>query len=92
MRMQKIIVQILVPAAVPLLLASGSSHACEDADLEQTTRLYEHMEFVSRTCNESGTVDDSLRCLEEEWGYTVQKMNKLPESCREMLREFEPVE
>lgn len=92
MQKQKIIVQILVLAAVPLLLASRSSRACEGTDLDQTNRLYEHMEFVSRTCNESGTVDDSLRCLEEEWGYTLQKMDKLPESCREMLREFEPVE
>jgi hypothetical protein len=78
--------------SAPGLLYTGAAHACEDAELERTNRIYEHMVFVSGTCNQSGTVEDSKRCLEEEWGYTVQKMSTLPESCREMLRKFEPQE
>jgi hypothetical protein len=88
MRIKKIFAGILV-ATASSLPPGTACHACEGADLEQANRLYEHMEFVNRTCNESGTVQDSLNCLQEEWGYTVQKLDKLPESCRAILSGFE---
>lgn len=90
MKMKKRAVAILVLPAVSLLLSARASLACEGPDLDETNRLYQHMEFVGRTCNEAGSVQDSVNCLQEEWGYTAQKMSKLPESCREMLKEFEP--
>lgn len=83
-----------IPAGILVLaaLSAGTGHACEGADLEEANRLYQHMEFVNQTCNEAGSVQDSMNCLQEEWGYTVQKLRKLPESCQEMLKEFEPRE
>lgn len=90
MKPKKILAGKLILAMVPVLLPAGASHACEGADLEQTNQMYQHMEFVSRTCNESGSVADSMQCLEEEWGYMSGKMSKLPPSCREMLKEFDP--
>lgn len=89
MKLKPALIKMILLSA-PGMLYAGAAHACEGAELEQTDRLREHMEFVSRTCNESGTVEDSTRCLQEEWGYTVQKMSGLPESCRDMLSEFEP--
>ena len=76
--------------ATPFLLCAGAGHACEGNDLEITNRMYQHMVFVTQTCNEAGSVQDSLACLEQEWGYTMQHMSKLPESCQEMLEEFDP--
>jgi hypothetical protein len=87
--MQPIAIKNLILAAA-WLFVSTASFACEGEDLERTNRMAEHMQFVQQTCNESGTVQDSMNCLREEWGYTVQKMADLPHVCQDMLREFEP--
>ena len=88
--MQQITIKNLILAAA-WLLASTASFACEGEDLESTNRMVEHMQFVQQTCNESGTVQDSMNCLREEWGYTVQKMANLPQECQDILKEFEPL-
>jgi hypothetical protein len=89
--MQAITIKNLVPvAAFWLLLAGTASIACEGEELERTNGMAEHMQFVQQTCNESGTVQDSMNCLREEWGYTLQKMANLSRECQDILREFEP--
>lgn len=91
MKKKKITGTNLVLASVPfLLLAASATSACEGPDLELTNQLYEHMNFVNQTCNEAGSVMDSMNCLKEEWGYTVQKMSGLPEDCQDRLKEFDP--
>lgn len=88
---QTAIKNLILAATFWLLLAGTASFACEGEDLVRTNRMVEHMQFVQQTCNESGSVQDSMDCLREEWGYTVQKMANLPQECRDMLKEFEPL-
>jgi hypothetical protein len=93
--MKQVTTKNLIVVAIHLLLlvyavATGTARACEGADLERTNQLSEHMIFVNRTCNEAGTVQDSINCLDEEYEYMVQHMSKLPLSCQEMLKDFEP--
>jgi hypothetical protein len=80
---------LILSAASFLLFTSSAGYACEGGNLELTNQLYEHMAFVNQTCNEAGSVEDSMNCLREEWGYTVQKMSGLPEDCQDMLKEFD---
>jgi hypothetical protein len=80
---------LVIAAAFWLLPASTASFACEGEDLERTNQMAEHMQFVQQTCNESGSVQDSMNCLREEWGYTAQKMANLPQECLDILKEFE---
>jgi hypothetical protein len=90
--MQPIAIKNLALAAASwLLLAGTASLACEGENLERTNGMAEHMQFVQQTCNESGSVQDSMNCLREEWGYTMQKMANLPQECQDILKEFEPL-
>jgi hypothetical protein len=82
---------LILTVASGLLLCSTASRAdCEGADLEKANQEYEHMNFVNQNCNATGSVQDSMNCMREEWGYTSQRMSALPQECQDMLKEFEP--
>ncbi|HEX5055426.1 MAG TPA: hypothetical protein VFX02_02905 [Gammaproteobacteria bacterium] len=71
-------------------LSSWAAYACEGAALEEANTLYDHFQLATMACNESGSVQDAMNCMAEEWEHNSAKVVALPEDCRDKLMEFAP--